>query len=48
MVGKIERKVSLVRPSRRFEDNIKIDVKYELEVCTGFVWLRIETSGALW
>lgn len=45
---KTEGKISLVRPSRRLEDNIKMDVTYELGVLTEFVWFRIENSGGLW
>jgi hypothetical protein len=28
------------------EDNIKIDLKLDRKVWTGFLWLRIRTSGA--
>jgi hypothetical protein len=42
------RKISLVRPSCRLEDNIKMDVKYGLGVLTEFVWFRIGSSGGLW
>jgi hypothetical protein len=47
LVGKLERKRPLGRPRRSWEDNIKMDVRYELVVWTGLIWLRIETSGGL-
>jgi hypothetical protein len=43
--GKMEVKRPLGRPTRRWEDNIKMDGV----VWTGVIWLRIETSGGpLW
>jgi hypothetical protein len=36
LVGKLEGKGPLERPSRRWEDNIKMDVQ---EIGTGFMWL---------
>jgi hypothetical protein len=48
LVVKPERKRQLRRPRRRLEDNIILDHrKVRWEVCTGFVWLRIGTSGGL-
>ena len=46
LVGKSERKRSLGRPRRRWEDNIKMDFQ-ELGgvVGTGWSWLRIGTGG---
>ena len=46
LVGKPEGKRPLRRPRRRWEDNIKMDLK---EVGTGWSWLRIGTGGGrLW
>jgi hypothetical protein len=46
LVGKPERKRPLGRPRRRWEDNIKMDVKREdVVVWTGVIWLRIGTCG---
>jgi hypothetical protein len=46
--GKARRKRPLGRPRRRLEDNIKIDIR---EIgwgsMTGFIWLRIRTSGGI-
>jgi hypothetical protein len=49
LVGKPEGKRSLGRRERRWEDNIKIDLKRDKDevVCTGFFWLRIGTGGGL-
>jgi hypothetical protein len=44
LVRKPEGKRPLGRPRRRWEDNIRIDLKV---VWTGFIWLRIGTSGGL-
>jgi hypothetical protein len=47
-VGKLEGKRPLGRPRRRRVDNIKMDLREIEEVIwTGFIWLRIETSGGL-
>jgi hypothetical protein len=43
LVGKPEEKRSLGRPRRRWMDNIKMD----LMLWTGLVWLRIGTGGEL-
>jgi len=46
MVGKPEGKRPLGRPRRRWEDNIKMNFrKWDVEVCTGSIWLRIGTGG---
>jgi hypothetical protein len=45
--GKLEEKKSLGRPRRRWEDNIKSDIKKILRVCTEFIRLVIRTSGRL-
>ena len=42
LVGQTERKRSLGRPRRRWEDNIKMDLE---EVGAGWSWLRIGTGG---
>jgi hypothetical protein len=48
LVGKLEGKIPLGRPRRRWVYNIKMDL---LKICrvvwTGLVWLRIGTSGEL-
>jgi hypothetical protein len=49
LVGKPERRRLLGRPRRRWEDNIKMDLR---EVgwggtWTGSIWLRIGTGGEL-
>jgi hypothetical protein len=46
LVGKPEGDRSLGRPTRRWEDNIKMDLQ-EMEgvVGTGWSWLRIGTGG---
>jgi hypothetical protein len=49
LVGKREGRRPLGRPRRRWEDNIKMDLR---EVgwggaWTGSIWLRIETGGGL-
>ena len=42
LVGKPEGKSPLGRPRRRWEDNIKMDLR---EVEPGWSWLRIGTDG---
>jgi hypothetical protein len=43
LVGKPEGKRPLGRPRRRWEDNIRMDLR---EIgWTGLIWLRIGTSG---
>ena len=48
LVGKPEGKRPLGRPSRRWHDNIKMDLrKWDMRVWTGLIWLRIGTGGGL-
>jgi hypothetical protein len=47
LVGKPEGKRPLGMPRRRWEDNIKMDLRYDRVVWTGLIWLRIRTSGGL-
>jgi hypothetical protein len=48
LVGKLQRKRSLGRPSRRWEYGIGIDLReIGLGVLIGFDWLRTETGGGL-
>jgi hypothetical protein len=47
-VGKPERKRPLRRPRRRWEDNIKMNLReigWDGMVWTGLIWLRIGTNG---
>jgi hypothetical protein len=47
-MGKHIRRRPLGRPKSRWQDNIKhILKKQDEKSCTGFVWLRIKTSGGL-
>jgi hypothetical protein len=45
LVGKSEGKKPLGRPRRRWEDNIRMDLREDGVVWTGLIWLRIRTSG---
>jgi len=45
LVGKPEGKRPLGRPRRRWEDNIKMDLRGVGGVETGWSWLRIGTGG---
>jgi hypothetical protein len=46
LAGKPEGKRPLGRPRRRWEDNIRMDLKeLDVGVWTGLGWLRIETGG---
>ena len=45
LVGKPEGMRPLGRPRRRWEDNIKMDLRKVGGVGTGWSWLRIETDG---
>jgi len=45
LVGKPEGKRPLGRPRRRWEDNIKMDLREWEGVMTGWSWLRIGTDG---
>jgi hypothetical protein len=48
LVGKSEGKRPLGRPRRRWEDNIKMDLReIGINVKTGFSWLRIGSSGGI-
>jgi hypothetical protein len=48
LVGKPECKRPLGRPRRRWEDNIKLDLREKgIDGRTGFGWLRIGSSGGL-
>jgi hypothetical protein len=48
LVGKPEGKRPLGRPRRRWEDNIKMDLRdIGWVVRTGLIWLRIVTSEGL-
>jgi hypothetical protein len=48
LVGKRDRKRSLGRTRRRWEDNIKMDLQeVERGICAGLMRLRIGTSGGL-
>jgi hypothetical protein len=44
LVGKPEGKRPMGRPRRRWEDNIRMDLR-DVGVWTGLSWLRIETGG---
>jgi hypothetical protein len=46
---KPEGKRQLVRPRRKWEDNIKMDLRERgwVSVWTEFIWVRIGTSGGL-
>ena len=46
LVGKIKRKRPHGKTSRRWEDNIKMDLqKWDVGALTGSSWLRIGTGG---
>jgi hypothetical protein len=48
MVGKPEGRRPLERPGRRWENNIKMDLReMGCRAWTGSIWLRIGTRGAL-
>jgi hypothetical protein len=48
LVGKPERRRPLGRPRRRWEDNIKMDLRgVGWGAWTGSIWLRIGTGGEL-
>jgi hypothetical protein len=48
LVGSPEGKTLLGRHTRRWEDNIKLDLrKIGIDELTGFSWLRIGSSGGL-
>jgi hypothetical protein len=45
--GNPERKRPHGRPRHGYEDNIKIEFKYDMNVWTGFIWVMIGTSDGL-
>jgi hypothetical protein len=48
LVGKPEGRRPLGRPRRRWEDNIKVDLReVGWGAQTGLIWLRIGTGGGL-
>jgi len=48
LVEKVKRKRTLGRPRRKWEDNIKMDLReVGKEAYTGFIWLRVGTGGGL-
>jgi hypothetical protein len=47
LVGKPEGKRPLGIPRRRWEDNIRMYLRYDGVVWTRLIWLRIATSGGL-
>jgi hypothetical protein len=47
LVGKPEVKRPLGRPSRKYEYNIKMGLKWDMTVWTRFICLRIWTNGRL-
>jgi hypothetical protein len=48
LVGKPEGKRPLGRPRRKWEDEIRMDLReIGLRVWIGFDWLRTETSGGI-
>jgi len=44
LVGKREGNRSLGRPRRRWEDDIKMGLKWEVEAWTGLIWVRTGTG----
>ena len=42
-----EEKLPLERPSRALEGNIKMELKQDGRVLSGFIWLRVGSSGRL-
>ena len=48
LVEKLKRKRTFGRPRRKWEDNIKTDLReVGKEAFTGFIWLRLGTGGGL-
>jgi hypothetical protein len=48
MTGKLERKIPFQTPRRRWEDNIRMNLKgKEGRMWTGFIWLRTGSIGGL-
>jgi hypothetical protein len=46
-MGKREEKRQLGRPSRRWKNNITMDLKSDEKEQTGLIWLRIRLTGRL-
>jgi hypothetical protein len=42
-----EETLPLERPSRVLEDNIKMELKQDGRVLSGFIWLKVGSSGRL-
>jgi hypothetical protein len=48
LVGNPDGKGSFTRPSRRWHNNMRVDLKeVDGKACTGFIWVRIGTSDGL-
>jgi hypothetical protein len=47
LVGKSEGKRPVGKQRCRWVDNIKLDLRYEVVVWSGLIWLRIGSSGRL-
>jgi hypothetical protein len=48
MVGKPEWKRQFGRPSRRWEYNVRIDLREcGCKLCSGFIWIRIGADGGI-
>jgi len=48
LVEKVKRKITLGRPRRKWEGNIKMDLReVRKETYTGFIWHRLGTGGGL-
>jgi len=45
LVGKPEGRRPLGRPRYRWEDNIKMDLRWDVGTLTGSIWLRKGTGG---
>jgi hypothetical protein len=45
LVGKPDEKRQLGRLKRRWEDNIKVDLQWDVGAWTGSIWLRTGTGG---
>jgi hypothetical protein len=47
LVGKPDGNRPLGRPRRRWQGNIEMDREKDVRVWTGYMWLRIGSSGGL-
>jgi hypothetical protein len=47
LVRNPEEKTPLDRPTRGLEGNIKMELKYDGRVLSGFMWLRVGSNGRL-